>query len=517
MKRIFCLIFLGFIVISCSEIQQEKTDSAISVEPSLQWSTKAPITGTTFPNQAFVMGCYNGSAVFTGVSFSKSGSVWVSSPEYYWPQSGTSTFLAYSCPGLSVTPTWSSAQYSISFDNRTTQSDILYAGTKASAPDGSGNLGLTFCHAQALLRFTARAYANFNSGSNVGVSIESISIPSLLYNATLNVSVPVSTVQAMYTITNTTGSATAASGTWNLTTSSAAIGNGYMVVPQSAVPITVNYTYHKGGSNVSRSYTFTPSGSWSMGNAYTYDIYIGEDAEVVSVTASATVDGWQDASLRLPEPGLFAGLQIAPGSLYYQDGHKISSTWNYAGTTWESLNRNGSTLFLWSNVSHLVSPGISYDDYDGWRIPSKGEWDAIVGTTRNGSTVNGSTNKHYAYIQVTGVSYGDYANPYGLLLFPDNRVLKGTVLNNMDNMTANTLSNNALDAYLDQGCIFLEAGGGRGTTSNYGRGTQGVYLSSNTAAGNPYALKFSAGTLHTNDHLNQTVGEGGTVRLVRTY
>lgn len=509
------------------------TDNVIMVQPMMPGSTKAPIEGTTFPNQAFVMSASytptggSASTYFQGINFSKSGSVWVPSTSKYWPKSSTTAFLAASFPGLSATAYWGSpAASSMTLassgnantipDNRTVQSDIMYAGT-GNVTQSSGSVALQFKHAQALLKFTGQAYMAYSSGSNTGVTIESIVINSLKYQGKLGVSMSGSTVTASWTMQNTTGSATAASGSWGLPeTGTVNIGSGYLVMPQGAVAITINYTMHKGGSNSSKSYTFTPSGSWAMATAYTYAIFIDQDA--VSITATATVDDWSIVDdIRLPVPALFAGFQITPGSLYYQGGHNISSTWNYAGTTWQSLNRDGSTLFLWSNVSYLASPGISFDDYDGWRIPSKGEWDAIVGTTRNGSTVNGSTNKHYAYIQVTGVSYGDYANPYGLLLFPDNRTLTGPPLNNMDNMTANTLTNDALDVYLEQGCVFLEAGGGRGSTSNYGRGTQGVYLSSSSRAGNPIVLKFSTGTLHTNDHLNETVGEGGTVRLVRTY
>lgn len=95
---------------------------------------------------------------------------------------------------------------------------------------------------------------------------------------------------------------------------------------------------------------------------------------------------------------------------------------------------------------------------NGWRLPTKAEWDAIFGrTTRTGSEVNGSAGKYFARISLLGIGYaGISSQTFGILFFPDNEIISGKAFN-YDYLTPMTVLE--LNAYLEQGCIFLPASG----------------------------------------------------------
>ena len=158
----------------------------------------------------------------------------------------------------------------------------------------------------------------------------------------------------------------------------------------------------------------------------------------------------------------YAGMTMTSGPLYYgSNGYEIKDDWHFNSYNSIYGKAVGSTYFNFIELGQLfeksefsTSDGDIdnvLDPLDGWRIPTKAEWASILGTTRSGSTVNGSPNQHYAMIQLSGVS--------GLLIFPDGETITGETLSNMDNPTSNTITEEQLNDYLDQGCIFLPGNG----------------------------------------------------------
>lgn len=167
----------------------------------------------------------------------------------------------------------------------------------------------------------------------------------------------------------------------------------------------------------------------------------------------------------------FAGMEIAPGPLYYgSNGYEIKEGWNYDSYNSIYGKADGSTYFNFIELGQLFESSVFstsdgdiekvLDPLDGWRVPTNAEWASILGTTRSGSTVNGSSNKHYAMIQLTGVTHANADTPSGLLIFPDGETITGVALTNMDDATSNTgITESQLNDYLIQGCIFLPGSG----------------------------------------------------------
>ena len=173
----------------------------------------------------------------------------------------------------------------------------------------------------------------------------------------------------------------------------------------------------------------------------------------------------------------FGGLEIAPGNLYWNgSAWSIDEAWNSHNTYGIAYGVNSgvaSTYFSFVNLGELFEKaGFTttdgsienlLDPLDGWRLPTQSELSTFVTTSsaiRLGSTVNGSSNKHYANIQLTGVSYADSDTPYGLLLFPDGETITGKAFSYMDASSLNTgFTVSDVNNYLAQGCVFVVCGG----------------------------------------------------------
>ena len=167
----------------------------------------------------------------------------------------------------------------------------------------------------------------------------------------------------------------------------------------------------------------------------------------------------------------FAGMGLTPGPLYYgSDGYEIKEDWNHDSYNSIYGKTVGSTYFNFIELGQLFESSVFstsdgdiekvLDPLDGWRVPTNAEWASILGTTRSGSTVNGSSNQHYAMIQLEGVAHANTNTPSGLLIFPDGETITGVALSNMDNTTPNTgITASQLNDYLSQGCVFLPGSG----------------------------------------------------------
>ena len=112
-----------------------------------------------------------------------------------------------------------------------------------------------------------------------------------------------------------------------------------------------------------------------------------------------------------PEFSTFAGLQIAPGPLYYNGiSYEIAPCWNHDSYGSAFGKVLGSTYFNFIEMGQLFekknfnsSDGDIdnlLDPFSGWRLPTNTEWAAMTTNTsaRDGSTVNGSAGKHYALV-----------------------------------------------------------------------------------------------------------------------
>ena len=184
----------------------------------------------------------------------------------------------------------------------------------------------------------------------------------------------------------------------------------------------------------------------------------------------------------------FAGLQISKGPLYYgTNGYEIKDSWEYNSYNSIYGKNVGSTYFNFINMGELFEKSgftssdgdieNSLDPLDGWRLPTSEEWNLIIGTTREGSTVNGNT-AHYSLIQLTDVTYGSTTNPIGLLIYPDGEIINGTTLTIDNPYSYIGITELQLNEYLSQGCIFLPSCGHRDTDTWRNIGSVGFYLSS---------------------------------------
>ena len=223
--------------------------------------------------------------------------------------------------------------------------------------------------------------------------------------------------------------------------------------------------------------TFDASIYYRLGQAGDFSLYSVPIAihENTVVEAYAVKDGAQSATVSENCMAIksyrFAGMEITPGPLCYgSNGYEIKEGWNHDSYNSVYGMNVGSTYFNFIELGQLFESSVFstsdgdiekvLDPLDGWRVPTNAEWASILGTTRSGSTVNGSSNKHYAMIQLEGVAHANSSMPSGLLIFPDGETITGVALSNMDNATSNTgIAASELDGYLGQGCLFLPGSG----------------------------------------------------------
>ena len=456
--------------------------------------------------------------------------------ERYWPLDGTLDFLAVASAGYKkgangIAPScvWGDDAGNVAKkvvltvpDNSAKFDDLLYGASNAQSASAAGS-SIAFRHAMASVVFTAHCNVAYNAAKNVGITIDGITIDGAKYGGTLTVSNPAagggsgdltaawSSLGSAQTHvsarvwasanTGTNASETALSGL-NLGTSSASLstkpfGEGYVILPQQAsVPFTVSYTVHNGFEadgttphNDSFQYQYTPAAVvWAMGNKYIYDLAF----TLTAVRINATVVDWNNSAVEVPipePPATFGGLQIAPGNLYFNGtSYAIADGWNHDSYNSVYGKNNGSYYFNFVEMGQFFdADGDSFstasgsidnaNTLDGWRLPTKTEWESILttdGSVREGSTVNGTANKHYARVQLTGVTHATSSTPSGLLIFPDGKTITGKTLSGMDNDTQTTgMTSTEFYAYLAQGCAFLPASGlcyvGWSSGGDYGR------------------------------------------------
>ena len=243
----------------------------------------------------------------------------------------------------------------------------------------------------------------------------------------------------------------------------------------------------------------------------------------------------------VPHLPSFGGINIAPAPLYY-DGTTFvikDDDWNHDSYNDVYGRVEGSYCFSMLDLAayfdtrgtsytpmngnmNVNAAKVSWGGYTNWRPPTMDEQRKLFTTNtsiREGSRVNGSANKHYALIQLTGVTHAGTSTPNGLLLFPDGKVITGKALSGMDNTTQTTgVTAAQLQNYLDQGCAFLPASGGAESGVWKNGGSVGKYPDTTASSGKYCSyLSFSRNTITTAGYMNALPEkqDHGSVRLVR--
>lgn len=231
---------------------------------------------------------------------------------------------------------------------------------------------------------------------------------------------------------------------------------------------TITITCETSGASI--YYRLNETGEYSL---YSAPISINDDTiiQVYSYKQNNQSSIIRQECEYIPHIYKFGDVQFSSGPLYYGiNGYEIKDSWNYDSYNSIYGKSNGSYYFNYIEMGQLFEDSVfstsngnienMLDPFDGWRLPTDIEWATIIGLTRSGATVNNTTNKHYAMIELTGVTYAGSSTPQGILLFPDNETITGETLTNMDNSTVNTgITSAQLNTYINQGCVFLPFGG----------------------------------------------------------
>ena len=345
-KQILMTAIAGLACLAaCTQIEREAENNAhlrdIRFLALQRVNTKSPVDGTVFPDGYDLkvsayrnLGAHAGDndqagTYFTGVTFSKSGTLWKEAK--YWPLDGTLDFLAYATAGLKdpdkgIVPTASwgeggnvARKVVLTIpDNSTKFDDILYGASNEQTYIANGN-PLALNHAETVVCFAARANVAYDATNNKGVTIDRISVNDAWYGGKLTISNPAAgkgtgTLSAAWSELSSQkthvaarvygGAACAAQETelsaFHLTTTAATFndkhfGDAYVILPpQQATSFTITYTLHNGkdGNNTplnnQMQYLYTCSGNWEQGtkNLYTIDITLNE------ITITPSVVNW---------------------------------------------------------------------------------------------------------------------------------------------------------------------------------------------------------------------------------
>ena len=418
--------------LSCSKMEHADTVGAamtFNARIAGGYGTKAAVTGTSLPTSRTLTlaAAHDGATYFSGLSFTHSAGTTWSNATSFWPLTGTLDILGYSVEDAShvSSVSWgSNASTSVSLalsDNRTNQDDVVFACGVGMTPASNA---LSFQHAESLVSCTVRSNVAYDATANTGFTVSSVTFRNVYNSGSVTCTRSGAGLSFAWSSLGSQADATIPSAVpTHCTTSAAEISTvPGLLLPQqpSCGAIRISYTYHVGkdggGNNIDNNYTYDfvpPATTWTAGGRYVYAIYITESS--ISVTLAEDIT-WEDL-------GPFGGLYLSDGPLYYNgSGYGIHDSWNY--TSYNSLvgPADGSTYFNFVQLGQIFekadfattdgSIDNVVDPFDGWHVPSKAEWDIIVGTSRRGANVNGTPSIHFAIVRVTGVTHGGQI-PYG--------------------------------------------------------------------------------------------------------
>ena len=492
------------------------------MEPELSVVTRASeVTASTLNSNGFYVGATKGSAgsetsVWTSTSFSKSGNYFVGGK--YWPSTNQNQHF-YAC---SRPLTFAAAGTTVSASN-------AYDIVCSYLPDPAYKLPntLQFKHIFARIGDVTVIAGGGYTLTNVHVQVTPKT------GGTYNLRTGDGQTDGTGWSSLTTGSATELANTTAGTKS-----NNLYLVP-GTYDVSLSWTATNGGYTADLSKT-VKNVAITGGSVNALSVTLKGSAEDIKLSVSIT--GWDDLPVDMglveppvPTPPSFGGYMISPGPLYYNGTTFVlkDNDWNH--DSYQSLygKVEGSYHFSWYNLgSYFDSSGssfdgttdidnansVSYGGYDDWVLPTRGAWMTIINAnnSRPGSTVNGTANRHYALIKLTGITVFNKSTPFGILLFPDDLTITGRTLSGMDNGTQTTgVTVAELNEYLDQGCaFFVQNAQYFEEYSAWGNSLSGSYFSA-TRYDNEraYNLNFSSSSVYAETYTQKT--SYLTVRLVR--
>lgn len=294
---------------ACTRTQADKPDNSIHFSAVAEKSTKAIISGTTYPtDESFSVNAYaDGTYTYfedNVASYSSTSALWETSTSEYWPLSGSLDFVAYSpssAQGISVSASGISADDYTILSGAQMTTDLCYASaTVADCSNHPEYVSLTFSHALSQVVFRVKAASYYNtSGRTVSISLNSLAMAGIysvgdLSDGTWENQESENTYSLSATPTPLTYDANDLPETIDICS--------YLFIPQELGPnaelrvgYSVNQTVNSAPYNLDNPPVSIPLGStvteWQPGKKYIYTISIGMD-NLITFTASAV--GWQD-------------------------------------------------------------------------------------------------------------------------------------------------------------------------------------------------------------------------------
>ena len=215
----------------------------------------------------------------------------------YWPFGGLKVdFLAYALTPeakLALSPTFHADTHAREFtidawDTFDDQFDVMYAVANGCVPGTSGEVNMTFKHAQALLAFTAKKSAT----TTVDLTINKITIKDLEYQGTLKVDNYRANLKAEWTITahgdkDLSSAEGIADFPYTLNSTATQLTTNLLIPEQSAKQIVINYSM--GGKTFDYELNI-PRTPWEMGKKYTFNL----EFSAAEITLTPSVDDWTE-------------------------------------------------------------------------------------------------------------------------------------------------------------------------------------------------------------------------------
>ncbi len=226
--------------------------------------------------------------------FPASGTATYEKTPIYWPFGGMKVdFLAYALTPeakQSLAPTFHGETHAREFtidawDTFDDQFDVMYAVANGCVPGASGEVNLTFKHAQALLAFTAKKSAT----TDVDLMINKITVKGLEYEGNLKVDNYRAQLKVGWTINADADKdlPKAVTFPYTLTNTAVKITDNLLIPEQDAKEIVINYTM--GGKTFDYSLNI-PRMVWEMGKKYTFNL----EFSAAEITFTSSVDDWNE-------------------------------------------------------------------------------------------------------------------------------------------------------------------------------------------------------------------------------
>ena len=271
-------------------------------------ATKAPVTGTAYPDDNMQVAAYLASGTagnyFGQTKFVKGSGTYVGSPAQYWPVTdATINFLAVSesqTPAVTTitfdATTPASAAKVVLADNSSAQYDLMYAagqGVKTSSTPAA--VDMVFKHALSWICFEVKA------AEADKITVKSITLNDAVYNGTLDLANDEYNKTTAYESVNASVTPSWSSkgeakdvlvsdDDYICTTSYVPYGTGLLVVPNTATTAGFTIVYSTGAGDITYTANFTkPTEGWVAGKKYTYQISFGALAEI---EINPTVTDW---------------------------------------------------------------------------------------------------------------------------------------------------------------------------------------------------------------------------------